>query len=65
MKTAHAQIIQERLDNVKKLMEYLDKDGIPKNQKSQEYFFYDWIQGQTIYKRDTDKQIAQYYYNNL
>lgn len=56
MKTC-GQIISKRLKDVKSLMEYLDSNGEPKNSISQEYFFYDWIQGNTIYKKLTNKLI--------
>ena len=56
MKTTGS-IIKKRLKDVKSLMEYLDSNGDPKYPKAQEYFFYDWIQGNTIYKNKTNKLI--------
>lgn len=56
MKTTGS-IIKKRLKDIKSLMEYLDSNGNPLHKKAEQYFFWDWIQGNTIYKNKTNKLI--------
>ena len=48
-------IVKERIEKLKSLMEYLDEDGNPKYPKAEEFYIYDWIDGNTKYKKLTNK----------
>ena len=52
-------IVQERIDEVKPLMNYLDKEGNPRNKQSETYFLIDWIEGNTKYKKLTNDMIKR------
>ena len=59
------QIIQERIDAVKKLMNYVDCKGNPKDEKSIEYYLWDWYLGNTRYRKLTNRLISSYRSSSL
>ena len=53
-------IIENRIKEVKKLMEYINNKGQPKDEQSEQFYLWDWYEGNTKYRKLTNKLLKNY-----